>query len=99
MQFILFLLVLFVIGCMFYGISSGVQVTTKGVAKLANGGVAKTDVQPAALSSAQRCLHELQKLHELYQSGALSRDEFEQFKQLLLSSITPTASQAGKESA
>ena len=39
-------------------------------------------------SPSQRCIGELQSLFGLYQSGALTREEFERFKQHLLSAIT-----------
>jgi hypothetical protein len=106
MQLILFLLGLFVIGCVLYGISAGVHAVTRGASRLASGSHASkadsprdpptrdtlpsTSLQPAP-SHSQRCLRELQELYGLHQSGALSKDEFEQFKRYLLSTITHTS--------
>ncbi len=96
MQFIFLLLSLFAIGCVLYGISAGVQTITRGATRLAGGHCAKAETPRAAPSSAQSCLHELQELHRLYQGGALSREEFDQFKQYILSTIAPKESEPGR---
>lgn len=97
MQFILFLLGLFAIGCVLYGISAGVQTLTRGATRLAGGHCAKADTPSIAPSSAQSYLHELQELHRLYQSGALSREEFDEFKKYLLSTIDPACGKTSQE--
>lgn len=103
MKFILFLLLLFLIGCIFYGIAIGVQSVAQGAAKFAGGQASKDDAPrfaatPVMPSQQHNYLHELQELHRLYQKGVLSREEFVQFKQYLLSTIY-LATHAGKESA
>lgn len=110
MQFILFLLGIFAIGCVLYGISAGVQIIQRGFSRLANTAHAPeanaskprlpTSPPPSeqpAPSSAQRCLDELNELHRLYQNGALTREEFEQFKRHLLSPITPPTTRSNQE--
>ena len=100
-QFILFLLALFAIGCVLYGISAGVQIIGLGVSRLARLGHKSkasadstqsqqqiTPSAPPVLSSAQRCLDGLKELHGLHQMGAVSQEEFEQLKRYLLSTIT-----------
>ncbi|MDP3230670.1 MAG: SHOCT domain-containing protein [Acidovorax sp.] len=105
MQFILFLLSLFAIGCVLYGISAGVQVVQRGFNALAsNDSDSKTAQEPqhlpqppaAPLTSKgpdtatlpQRCINELQALFDLYQSGALTQQEFEKCKWHVLHSMT-----------
>lgn len=105
MQFILFLLSLFAIGCVLYGISAGVQIVQRGFNALASNGSgsgsggtnAKEPQPPAATLTSnvpdaatlpQRCINELQALFDLYQSGALTQQEFEQCKWYVLHSMT-----------
>ena len=110
MQFILFLLGIFAIGCVLYGISAGVQIIQRGFSRLANATHASETNAPKQRlqtppppseqptpSPAQRCLDELNELHRLYQNGALTRDEFEQFKRHLLSPITPPTARSSQE--
>lgn len=110
MQFILFLLGIFAIGCVLYGISAGVQIIQRGFTRLANTAHApeanapkqrlQTPPPPSEQpkpSPAQRCLDELNELHRLYQNGALTREEFEQFKQHLLSPIAPPTTRNSQE--
>jgi hypothetical protein len=92
-QFTFFLIALFLIACVLYGIAAGVQTVARGASWLSEGQVPKSNTQrivPEA-SPAQRSLRQLQELHGLYQSGALTEEEYEQFKQYLLSSIAPAA--------
>lgn len=110
MQFILFLLGIFAIGCVLYGISAGVQIIQRGFSRLANATHASETNAPKQRlqtppppseqptpSPAQRCLDELNELHRLYQNGALTREEFEQFKQHLLSLIAPPTTRSSQE--
>ena len=109
MQLILFLLGLFAIGCVLYGISAGVQIVHRGFSALFSGGSnSSSDDQeapqapprppaaaalgnkalPDAATLPQRCISELQALFNLYQSGALTQQEFEQCKWHVLHSMT-----------
>ena len=92
-QFALFLIALFLIVCVLYGISAGVQTIAHSAARLTKGQTPQKAAPRAApaLSPAQRCLGQLRELHGLYQNGALSQEEYEQFKRYLLSSIAPVA--------
>lgn len=113
MQFILFLLGLFAIGCVLYGIHAGVRAIARGAAWLADSGKAVqtsreppagshlADAEAAAASPppAQRCIAELQALFGLHQSGALTREEFDQLKHCLLSSIDPSTARTRQENA
>lgn len=106
MQFIIFLLGLFAIGCVLYGISAGVQIIQRGFSALASSGGnsngAKESQRPPKTPSAigtnaladtgtpfpRRCVQELQALFSLYQSGALTQQEFEQCKWHVLQSMS-----------
>lgn len=89
MKFILFPLVMFVIGCIFYGIAAGIQTVVRSAVRLTRD---STEINVPSIASSppthaqlQTCLHELQELHSLFQNGVLSLDKFGQFKQYLLS--------------
>ncbi len=97
MKIILFLLALFAIGCVLYGISAGVQAIGRGLSQLAD--AASDDEtptaprrQPAQASATgaaplQSSIAELREIFALYQQGALTQEEFERMKQCLLSQI------------
>lgn len=93
-QFIFFLIALFLIACVLYGIAAGVQTVARGATWLTEGQGGKSDSAQRAApmpSPAQRSLRQLQELHGLYESGALSKEEYEQFKQYLLAGIAAAA--------
>lgn len=105
MKFILMLLGLFIIACMFYGIAAGVQTVTRCAVRLTGGRTQpvankqKGNHAPAHPTSAvQRGIHDLQELHQLYQSGALSAEEFAQLKHIVLFTVTLPATHTDKES-
>lgn len=96
MQLILFLLGLFAIGCVLYGISAGVQIIQRGFSRLAS----STDNPTAPFAEATTipsttkppsCVDELQTLFVLYQSCALTREEYEQCKNHVISKIAPAS--------
>lgn len=109
MKIILFLLALFAIGCVLYGISAGVQAIGRGLSQLTD--AASDDDTPTAPQSAgaprhqpaqasatgavpiQSSITELRDIFALYQQGALTQEEFEAMKQRLLNSINTAASQ------
>lgn len=110
MQFILFLLSLFAIGCVLYGISAGVQVVQRGFNALASNGSGSSgnstkEPQPPAATLTnkatdaatlpQRCINELRALFDLYQSGALTQQEFEKCKWHVLHSMTDEGAKHG----
>ncbi|WP_404300070.1 SHOCT domain-containing protein [Alicycliphilus denitrificans] len=110
MQFILFLLGLFAIGCVLYGVSAGVQIIQRGFSRLANtahtseANAPKQRLQTPPLPSelptpshGQRYLDELNELYGLYQNGALTREEFAQLKRHLLSLIAPPTTRSSQE--
>ena len=99
MQFILFLLLLFTIGCVLYGISAGVQGIQRGAARLAQYSDPKnknTQKEPnhearaetKKLNSTQRCLSILEELRELHQQGGLSQEDFNNLQKHLISSFS-----------
>jgi len=102
MQFIFLLIILFLIGCVLYGIFAGVRVIARGVSSLtsatSNDAAPGAQPTPAAqrpdteISPLQRNLNELREIFSLHRDGALTKEEFEQMKQHLLSTIAPTAS-------
>lgn len=84
MRILIPLMALFFMGCVFYGISAGVQAITRKAAKLfGSPELSNPEARPDA-APLPGYLDELQKLHELHQCGALSQEEFRQFKQHLL---------------
>lgn len=98
-QFILFLLGLFAIGCVFYGISAGVQMIQRGFSYVVESAIDDaSDKRPlvdslppgmnstptAKASSMQHGIDELRTLFALYQQGALTQAEFEGMKRSLL---------------
>ena len=97
-QLIAFVIVVFTIACIFYGIAAGVQTIGRGAAHLTGGGhqrPLKSDksssaILPSAvgLTPAQRCVGELQKIYALRQSGGLSQTEFEELKCILLDDLS-----------
>lgn len=88
-QFTFFLIALFLIVCVLYGIAAGVQTVARGAAWFTEGQAPENNAPRAASapSPAQRSLRQLQELHGLYQNGALTEDEYEQFKQYILAGI------------
>jgi hypothetical protein len=97
---IFLLICAFLMLCLFYGIYASVQTVARGAGRirshvhLVN---AQAAVQPETEACAQAaqihashqyCIDELRSLFALYQSGALTKEEFEQFKQHLLSRMT-----------
>ncbi len=109
MKIILFLLSLFAIGCVLYGISAGVQAIGRGLSQLADAASdgdrptapqsAAAPHHPSAQASAtgaaplQSSIAELRDIFALYQQGALTQEEFEAMKQRLLNSINTAAPQ------
>mgnify|MGYP002662163473 FL=1 len=103
MKIILFLLTLFAIGCVLYGISAGVQAIGRGLSQLADAASdddTRTALrhQPAQVSATgavpiQSSIAELRDIFALYQQGALTQEEFEAMKQRLLNSINTAAPQ------
>lgn len=85
------LMALFFMGCVFYGISAGVQAITRKAARLVGGRELGQPEIPPNVAPLHGYLDELQRLHELYQRGALSQEEFHQFKQHLLSANRTSA--------
>ncbi len=105
MKFILMLLGLFIIACMLYGIAAGVQAVARGAIRLIGGRTQpvakkreKNDAPTHPTSAIQRGISDLQELHQLYNNGALSSEEFAQFKHTLLSTVIPPTAGAEKES-
>ena len=103
MQLILFLLGLFAIGCVLYGISAGVQIIVRGFARLTgnkrnNAPSTKPSLKPwtsaPGASPIHRHMDELREIFALYQQGALTREEFENMKRYLLSGIQTDAPQS-----
>ena len=103
MKIILFLLALFAIGCVLYGISAGEQAIGRGLSQLADA-ASDDDTptaprhQPAQVSTTgavpiQSSIAELRDIFALYQQGALTQEEFEAMKQRLLNSINTAAPQ------
>lgn len=109
MQFIFFLLSLFAIGCVLYGISAGVQVVQRGASWLTGCGPDRcaTPTTPQAMKQKMALadevnesptktapvssdLDDLRELFALYRQGALTKEEYEQVKQYLLSAINPS---------
>jgi hypothetical protein len=102
MSFILFLIFIFLIFCLLYGVSSGVNLVTNGLSQkkkileeTTTIDVKLTDTaklkQPEIPLGIQQCLSELQTLFSMYQQGALSSDEYEHLKQQLLQHSNPAA--------
>jgi len=97
MQFIFLLIILFLIGCVLYGIAAGVRVIARGVSSLtsnmsddgaqATQPVLAAQATAAGASPLQRSVGELRELFALHQQGALTKEEFEGMKQRLLSAI------------
>lgn len=100
---IFLLICVFLLLCLFYGIYAGVQTAARGAGRirshvnLANAPAAASPETEACAQAAeihashQYCIDELRSLFTLYQSGALTKEEFEQFKQHLLSRMTARA--------
>lgn len=97
---ILLLIGAFLVVCLFYGIHAAVQTVSHGAARVRShvslaGTQAVTQPETEAPTEAaqvhashQYCIDELRSLFALYQSGALTKEEFEQSKQHLLSRMT-----------
>jgi len=110
MQIIVVLAGVFLIASIFYGFAEGAKIVRRFVVWLftptffrwSRAAEKPVTELPAQLmpkpSTAHNCLDELQELHNLYQNGGVSKEEFEQLKQCLLSSITPIPSQNNQES-
>lgn len=92
--FVFFMVVMFSISCVFYGISAGVQGIQRGWNYLVTYnnnkkedallGQAETESSATLLFP----IDELKKLFDLYQTGALTRTEYEQCKRYLLTQIS-----------
>lgn len=111
MRMIMFLLGLFAIVCVLYGISAGVQTIQRGLARLLNNG--RNDEAPAAspapitsetpesgsakepAPSCQGYIGELRELYELHKQGALTKEEFQDWKHHLLSAMRSVPSVRG----
>ena len=107
-QFVLFLLGLFAIGCVFYGISAGVQMIQRGFAYVTDSPRdhasdirlpvdslpqgTRSSTPTAEASPTHRGIDELRALFALYQQGALTQAEFEGMKRSLLSAVNGVAS-------
>lgn len=89
MQLIFLLVVLFVLGCLLYGIYAGVSAIRRIGARI---GDQEHEPMPCPLPNGTEAppkacrdyVAELQALFALHQSGALTADEFAQLKQHLL---------------
>lgn len=100
---ILLLIGTFLVVCLFYGIHSAVRTVSHGAARVRSrvnfaGTGAETLTEPEAPKGAaqrhashQYSIDELRSLFALYQSGALTNEEFTQIKQHLLSRMTACA--------
>ena len=94
MKLILFLIALFILGCVLYGIYCGVaaivrSATLCGHSPNAQISTPQRENQPSPLVrvsafTVSTTISELQALHALRQSGALTDAEFEQLKKRLL---------------
>jgi hypothetical protein len=99
-QIIFLLLIAFAIICAMYGLSQGVQIVQNGLARLV--GLGRNTAKPAQTtqprrpqstfsvqptSPVQRCLGELQTLHSLQQTGAITAEEYAQLKSHVLSGL------------
>ncbi len=103
MPFILFLICIFLIFCVLYGISSGVNTVAKGISQATKYAPRKAlsddrpmDIAPPNAPSEapitiQQRISELQALFAMHQEGALTRNEFEHLKKELLESPEPAA--------
>lgn len=97
MQLIFFLLGLFFIACIFYGIYAGVRTIICSATKIF--GICSENSSPVETRSklfenhcqpspSKSCVDELQAIFELHQSGVLTKDEFNQIKKMILSSAS-----------
>lgn len=92
-----FLVLLFLLFCFLWGVSS----IFGGIRKTLNPSKAPQPLplrvpdrfETAAPTPAQMQISELESLFALHQGGALMRDEFEQLKHQLLNPVIPTKSQ------
>ena len=90
MQIIIFLLSLFLIGCVLCGIASGVQMIQRGFSRLAT---SRNDGKAPEVSPLQHNIAELRELFALYQQGALTQEEFQRMKHHLVATTeSPTNS-------
>lgn len=103
MQFILFLLLVFTIGCVMYGISAGVQGIQRGASGLAQHcdqknknpkikSITETRTEMEKQNLTQCCLNILEQLRELHQQGGLSQEDFNDLHKLLISSFSSATS-------
>ena len=105
MQAILFLLGLFAIGCVLYGIAAGVQLIQQGCRALLQGAqgpslsagdgaaVAAAPTAPLVVPSPlQHGIAELRALHALHQQGVLTLAEFEGLKRTVLAGMGASTS-------
>lgn len=97
MQFIFLLLGIFFIACILYGIYAGVQTIVCSATRISE--VCSENSPPVEIQSklfenhcqpspSKSCVDELQAIFELHQSGALTKDEFNQIKNMILSSAS-----------
>lgn len=99
MQIILFLLLIFTIGCVMYGISAGVQGIQRGASGFAHycdpknksqkiKSITETHTESKNQILTQCCLNILEQLRELHQQGGLSQEDFNDLHKLLISSFS-----------
>ena len=97
-QIIFLLLMAFAIICAMYGLSQGVQTVQNSVMRLVgmgrNAGKAPQQTpyphntgKATPISPVRSCLGELQTLHSLYQTGAITAEEYTQLKSHVLGSL------------
>lgn len=84
MKIIIFLLGVFLIGCVLCGIASGVQMIQRGFSRLAT---SRNDGKAPEASPLQHNIAELRELFALYQQGALTQEEFQRLKHHLVGSM------------
>ncbi|MBP0622904.1 SHOCT domain-containing protein [Cupriavidus sp. LEh25] len=99
MRMIMFLLGLFAMGSVLYGISAGVQTIQRGLARLLNHEASAAKPAPVTLEitgsgnakdpapSCQGNIGALRELYELHKQGALTKEEFQDWKHHLLNAV------------
>lgn len=100
MQFVFSVVALFLLGSVLYGLYAGVQTLLRGAIRLTSAQApTRSHPLPHANPTApsQHCIDDLQALFALHQRGALTRDEFDQFKKHILSSITSSTRPINRE--
>lgn len=103
MQFLFSLVALFLMGSLLYGLYAGVRTLVLGATRLTPNQATQepTPARPRPQTNqstrSQHGIDDLQALFALHQRGALTRDEFDQFKKHILSCITSAAHPITKE--